>query len=115
MSGRRVWVNGGENNVGAAEAGNVADPVVPPPAEAPGPRSSRRDVGRALAGVVGGRNCRWSAASVVLGAVVNSALRAPRRVPRPLEPEAPPSRLRAGSAIAAEDGQRVLGEGMPTW
>ena len=27
--------NGGENNVGAAQAGNVADPVVPPPAEAP--------------------------------------------------------------------------------
>ncbi len=91
----------GENNVGAAQAGNVADPVVPPPAEAPvravpGERSVVHWPEVSAAEIAGG-----TAAAVVLSTVVLRALRARRRVPRPLKPEND-TRVDAGDFTLAE-------------
>ena len=96
--------NGEENNVGVAQAGNpvvVADPVVPPAAEAPvravpGETSVEHWPELSAAETAGG-----AAAAVVLSAVVLSALRARRRVPRPLEPEND-TRVDAGDFTLAE-------------
>src|SRR5216683_3504160 len=93
--------NSGENNVGAAQAGNVADSVVPPPAEAPvravpGERSVVHWPEVSAAEIAGG-----TAAAVVLSTVVLRALRARRRVPRPLEPEND-TRVDAGDFTLAE-------------
>src|SRR5439155_596783 len=93
--------NSAENNVGAAHAGNVADPVVPPPAEAPvravpGETSVEHWPELSAAEIAGG-----AAAAVALSAVVLRALRARRRVPRPLEPEND-TRVDAGDFTLAE-------------
>src|SRR5712691_727274 len=93
--------NSAENNVDAAQAGNVADPVVPPPAEAPvravpGETSVEHWPELSAAEIAGG-----AAAAVVLSAVILSALRARRRVSRQLAPEND-TRVDAGDFTLAE-------------